>query len=76
MKFTNVLAAGAACCLATSPVVAQAATQPLPARTGAEVSEAENLGGGFLIPLLAIAAIILGILAVTGGDGDDLPTSP
>lgn len=76
MKFTNILAAGAACCLAASPVVAQAATQPVPARAGAEVSQAEDMGrGGFLVPLLALIAIILGILALTS-DGNDLPTSP
>jgi hypothetical protein len=76
MKFTNILAAGAACCLAASPVVAQAAPQALPDRAGAEVSDAENFGGGgFLVPLLALIAVILGILAVTS-DGNDLPRSP
>ena len=77
MKLKNVLAAGAAFCLATSGVVAQAQDQQLPSRTGSEVAEAENLGGGgFLVPLLALVAVILGILAATGGDDDDIPTSP
>jgi hypothetical protein len=77
MKFTNILAAGAACCLAASPVVAHAAPQALPDRAGAEVADAENFGGGgFLVPLLALIAIVLGILAATSGSGDDLPTSP
>jgi hypothetical protein len=58
--------------LVTAPVVAQAA--PAELRTGTEV-EGENLRGGFIIPLIAIVAIILGILALTG-DGDDEPHSP
>ena len=77
MKLKKVVAAGAAFCLATSAVVAQAQDQQLPSRTASEMSEAENLGGGgFLVPLLAIVAVLLGILAATGGDDDDLPTSP
>ena len=77
MKLTKFLAASAALSLAASPVVAQAAAEPLPSRAGSEMSEAENLGGGgFLVPLLAALAVILGILALTGGDDDDLPTSP
>ena len=43
-------------------------------RTGTEV-EGENLRGGFIIPLIAVVAIILGILAATGGD-NDAPHSP
>lgn len=58
--------------LLAAPVVAQAA--PADLRTGTEV-EGENLRGGFIIPLIAIIAVILGILAITSG-GDDGPTSP
>lgn len=58
--------------LVAAPVVAQAA--PADLRTGTEV-EGENLRGGFIIPLVAIVAIILGILAMTGGN-DDAPSSP
>ena len=75
MKLNSVLAAGAALSLASAPVVAQAATAPAPSRDGAEMSNAENLRGGFIIPLIAVVAILLGILAATGGD-DDLPHSP
>ena len=75
MRFTNILAATAALTLATAPVVAQAASQPLPARTSSQVSDAENMRGGFIIPLIAVVAIILGILAITGGN-DDPPHSP
>ena len=73
MKFGKALASGAvAASLVAAPVVAQAA--PAELRTGTEV-EGENLRGGFIIPLVAIVAIILGILAATGGD-DDAPHSP
>ena len=75
MRFKNILAATAAVTLATAPAMAQAASQSVPAREASEVSDAENLRGGFIIPLLAVVAIILGILAMTGGDGDP-PTSP
>ena len=75
MRFTNILAATAAVSQATAPAVAQAASQPVPARADSPVADAENLRGGFLIPAIAIVAIILGILAATGGD-DDAPHSP
>ena len=73
MKFGKALASGAvAASLVAAPVVAQAA--PAELRTGTEV-EGENLRGGFIIPLIAVVAIILGILAATGGD-NDAPHSP
>ena len=75
MKLNSILAAGAALSLAAAPVAAQAATAAAP-RAGAEVSDAENLRGGFIIPLIAVVAILLGILAATNGDDDDLPHSP
>ena len=58
--------------LTAAPVVAQAAA---PARIATEV-EGENLRGGFIIPLLALAAVILGILVLIEDDEDGLPTSP
>jgi hypothetical protein len=57
--------------LVAAPVVAQAA--PADLRTGTEV-EGENLRGGFIIPAIAVVAIILGILALTSGG--DRPHSP
>jgi hypothetical protein len=41
----------------------------------AESVEGEELRGGFIIPLIALIAIILGILAATH-DGEDPPKSP
>ena len=73
MKLGKVLASVAvATSLVTAPVVAQAAPAE---RTGTEV-QGENVRGGFLIPLIAIIAIILGILAATGGGDNDPPHSP
>ena len=59
--------------LVAAPVVAQAAEGAVATRTATEV-EGEGLRGGFIIPLVAVVAIILGILAATGGG--DRPHSP
>ena len=73
MKLGKVFASVAvATSLVAAPIVAQAA--PAELRTSTEV-EGENMRGGFIIPLIAIIAIILGILAATS-DGDDDPESP
>jgi hypothetical protein len=70
---TKILAAALATSMTAAPVMAQTAAAP--ARSGAEMEDASELRGGFIIPLIAIIAIILGILAATQGD-DDLPISP
>ena len=73
MKLSKVVASVAvATSLITAPVVAQASTAEL--RTDSEI-KGESLRGGFIIPLIAVIAIILGILAATNG-GDDEPHSP
>ena len=73
------LAAMLAVSMASTPVLAQSApTAASPAvaeRSGAEMSEANNVRGGFLIPLIALIAIILGLLAAFS-DGGDRPESP
>jgi len=74
MKMKRALVAMVATSLVATPVVAQAAAVE-GARTAASVEDAENMRGGWLVPAIAIIAIILGILAITGGS-DDLPTSP
>jgi hypothetical protein len=73
--FKGFIAAATAVAMSASAAVAapaqtvQAAAQVAPAD---ETVEGSELRGGFIIPLLAIVAIILGILAATGElDGDD-----
>ncbi|HYD12474.1 MAG TPA: hypothetical protein VEC11_06475 [Allosphingosinicella sp.] len=74
------VAAALAVSMASTPVLAQtaqasAAPLSVAARSGADISgEASELRGGFIIPLVAVVAIILGILAATGGS--DRPHSP
>lgn len=57
-----------------SPAMAQSQTAHV-ARAGAATEGASEVRGGFLIPAIAVVAIILGIIALAGG-GDDLPHSP
>ena len=69
------VAAALAVSMVSTPVLAQsAAPLSVAARSGAATSEANELRGGFIIPLIAIVAIILGILAATGGG--DRPSQP
>jgi hypothetical protein len=70
------VAAILAASMASTPVLAQsAAPLSVAARTGATTQDENELRGGFIIPLVAVVAIILGILVLTGGN-DDGPTSP
>lgn len=72
------VAAALAVSMASTPVLAQTSAAPLSvaAQSGTSVSgQASDLRGGFIIPLVAIIAVILGILAATGG-GNDRPSSP
>jgi hypothetical protein len=73
MKIKKTLAAIVAASLVGTPVVAR--RQPSRRRGPAPGGGSENIQGGWLIPALAIIAVLLGILAITSG-GDDLPTSP
>jgi hypothetical protein len=72
------LAAMLAVSMAGTPVLAQTAPSAAPesvaARSGAATSDANELRGGFIIPLIALIAIILGILAATRNG--DRPESP
>ena len=76
------VAAVLAVSMASTPVMAQAAqasAAPLSvaAHSGASVSgQSSDLRGGFIIPLIAIIAVILGILAATSGNNNDRPHSP
>jgi hypothetical protein len=71
------VAAALAVSMASTPVLAQTSAAPLSvaARSGATTQNASELRGGFIIPLIALVAIILGILAATQGHGSR-PHSP
>ena len=73
------VAAALAVSMATTPVLAQTASSAAPlsvaARSGATTENASELRGGFIIPAIAVIAIILGILAATHSSGDR-PHSP
>ena len=61
---------------ATSATVASVTQEVTPST---ESVDGEQLRGGFIIPLIALIAVILGLCVATdicGGDDDDLPTSP
>ena len=86
MVFKGLIAATASVALMATPVVAAAQSSAATARAattevapaGETVEEGSELRGGWIIPLIALIAIILGICAATdicGGD-DDLPTTP
>lgn len=81
MGFKGIFAATASVALMASSTVASAQTTAATAKATTEVVPAgENvqgseLRGGFIIPLIALIAIILGILAALD-HGDDLPHSP
>lgn len=75
----------AAATMVAAPVAAQSSTAPsaaplsVSARAGAPAGQASDLrGGNYVVPLIAVAIIILGILTATGVifDNDHPPTSP
>jgi len=72
------VAAALAISMTATPVLAQsapsAASLSVASRT-ADTTEASEMRGGFIIPALAIIAVILGVLALAS-DGGDRPTSP
>ena len=82
MGFKGIFAATASVALMAAPTMAAAQTSAATAKATTEVAPAgENvqgseLRGGFIIPLIALIAIILGILAATHNDDGDLPHSP
>jgi hypothetical protein len=79
------MAAAASVALMTTPTLATAQTAPKAPATQAiapadeSVDEGSELRGGFVIPLIAVIAIILGLCVAfdqCGNGDDDLPTSP
>lgn len=86
MVFKGLIAAASAVALMAAPTVAaaQSAAPTVAAQRAlapaAEDAEGSELRGGFIIPLIALIAIILGLCIAANscgiGDDDDLPVSP
>ena len=79
MAFKGLIAAAASVALMTTPTLAAAQSSAREVAPAAETVDGEQLRGGFIIPLIALIAVILGLCVATdlcGGDDDDLPTSP
>jgi hypothetical protein len=77
--FKGIIAATASVALMAAPTVAAAQTSSAATTEVAPAGEnvqGSELRGGFIIPLIALVAIILGIIAATRGNNDDLPHSP
>ena len=79
MVFKKVVTAVSAVALIAAPTIAVAQTAA-PVEPASESVEGSELRGGFIIPLIALIAIILGLCAATeicgADDDDDLPHSP
>ncbi len=74
MKFRNLIAATAAVTLAASPAVASAA--PVAERAVASIDGESEMGGSSVIlAVLAVAAIIAGIIIAADGSNSDDPIS-
>jgi hypothetical protein len=71
------LVALTAASMSTSAVAAPAAFAPTGdvAREGATLERANGIDGGWLIPAIAVVALILAIVLIAGGDSDS-PASP
>jgi hypothetical protein len=88
VAFKGLIAAAVSVALITTPTMALAqSSAPTSASVTHEVApaseavEGDELRGGFIIPLIALIAVILGLCVATnicGGHDDDdgLPTSP
>jgi hypothetical protein len=84
--FKGLIAATASVALIAAPTMAAAQTTAATTASltrevapATETVDGEQLRGGFIIPLIALIAIILGLCVGTdicGGDDDDLPHSP
>jgi hypothetical protein len=82
VAFKKLVAAAASVALLTAPTMAMA-QRAAPAPTTQSIAPADEtvegseLRGGFVIPLIALIAVILGLCAAfCSNDDDQLPTSP
>lgn len=80
MVFKGLIAATAAIALSATPALAQVNTTSAAAVAPATETvneDSEMFGrGGFIIPLIAVALVVLGILILVDDDEEDLPVSP
>jgi hypothetical protein len=83
VRFKGLIAAATSVALIATPTMVAAQTASAAAAEVAPATETvdgDQLRGGFIIPLIALIAIILGLCAATDqcgfGDEDDLPHSP
>jgi len=74
--FKKVVTAASAVALIAAPTISVAQTAPIEPAT--ESVDGSELRGGFIIPLIALIAIILGLCAASTicGSDDDPPHSP
>jgi hypothetical protein len=78
MRLAKMMTAVAACSLAVSPAIASSASKlslsgSSAVRASTAAGQSNEAAGGFIIPLLAVAAIVLGVVVAV--DGDDEPDS-
>ena len=80
MGFKGLIAAATSVAMVATPTLATAQTSAAVGRAevapASETVQGSELRGGFIIPLIALIAIILGILAAMHDDDKDLPHSP
>ena len=87
MGFKGLIAAATSVAMIAAPTIATAQTTTATTASAtrevapaAESVDGDQLRGGFIIPLIALIAVILGLCVATdlcgGNDDDDLPTSP
>jgi hypothetical protein len=86
VAFKGLIAAATSVALMTAPTMALAQSSAATSASAthevapaAETVDGEQLRGGFIIPLIALIAVILGLCVATdicGGNNDELPTSP
>jgi hypothetical protein len=75
--FKGIIAAATSVAMIAAPTMAVAQTSAMEIAPAGENVSGSELRGGFIIPLIALIAIILGIIAATRGNDDgDLPHSP
>jgi glucose uptake protein GlcU len=75
MKFGKIsLGVAAAVALAAAPTLAQAAFAPAVAPMNGEESEL-NETGSIIVGVLAVAAIVLGVVATSDGNDNEIPVS-